>query len=179
MKIHILLCALAALALAACDAPTAITRGAEPDLLRMNATAPPGAQPGTCWGKTVTPAVVETVTEDILVQPAQVSSTGTVQAPPIYRSETRQQIVVPRRENWFQTPCEADLTPEFVSSVQRALAVRGFYSGPITGEMDARTRAAVRRFQIEDGRDSSILTVATARKLGLWAVDRAEIAAVE
>ncbi|MEP4199037.1 MAG: peptidoglycan-binding domain-containing protein [Aliishimia sp.] len=164
--------AFAVLVLSACDDPSAITRAKEPNLLHLNATAPPGAAPGTCWGKTVEPAVVETTAEDILVQPAQISSTGTVQAAPIYRTETRQQIVVPRRENWFQTPCAADLTFEFVASIQRALTVRELYHGPINGLMDPRTRAAIRKFQAPEGLDSGILSVAAAQKMGLWTIAR-------
>ena len=77
-----------------------------------------------------------------------------------------------RVDTWFEVPCAADLTPEFVSSLQRALAARNIYHGPVTGEMSMRTRAAVRRFQAPDGFDSDILTTATARKLGLVAVER-------
>lgn len=170
---------IATLVLGACDETSSITRAKEPDLLRLNATAPPGAAPGTCWGKTVEPAVIETVNEDVLVQPAQISSTGTVQAPPIYRKEVRQRIVVPRQEHWFQTPCDADMTPEFVATIQRALSVRGLYGGPINGVMDAHTRAAVRKYQTPEGLDSGILSVAAARKLGLWTVERDELAQSE
>lgn len=180
MKPTILSLVLATFALAACDAPSAITRaGGEPDLLHLTQTAPPGAAPGTCWGKTVEPAIVETVTQDILVQPAQVSSSGTIQAPPIYRKEVRQQITEPRKENWFQTPCHTDLTPEFVASIQRALAVRGYYTGTISGKMDARTRAAIRKFQAPQGLDSGILSVAAAQKMGLWTIRREDLVSAD
>lgn len=139
----------------------------EPDLAFMTQVAPPGAAPGTCWGKTTTPAVIETVTEQVLLQPAQVSVDGTVMSPAIYKTETQQRIVRERKETWFETPCPADMTPEFIASVQRALAVRDLYAGPVTGEMDARTRAAVRRFQSPQGLDSGILSLAAARRLGL------------
>ena len=108
----------------------------------------------------------------MLLQPAQVTSDGLIQQPAIYKKEVRQEIVQERRETWFQVPCEADLTPDFVSSLQRALAARGLYSGPITGVMDARTRSAVRRFQAPEGLDSGILSTAAARRLGLVAVER-------
>ena len=139
----------------------------EPDLAFMTQVAPPGAEPGTCWGKTTSPAVIETVTEQILLQPAQVSVDGTVITPAIYKTETQQRIVRERKETWFETPCPADMTPEFIASVQRALTVRDLYSGAISGEMDARTRAAVRRFQSPQGLDSGILSLAAARRLGL------------
>ncbi len=171
----------AALCVASCDAPDApITRAAvEPDLLELTATAPPGAPPGTCWGKTVEPAVTKTVVMDVLVQPAQISSTGEVQNPPIYRKETQQQILKPKLESWFQTPCAEDLTPGFVASVQRALAARGHYTGQITGLMDARTRAAVRAYQAPEGLDSGILSVGAAQKMGLWTVARETLAEAE
>ncbi|MEL7127137.1 MAG: peptidoglycan-binding protein, partial [Pseudomonadota bacterium] len=44
------------------------------------ASAPPGAAPGTCWDKTVAPAVVETQSRRVELQPAQISSDGRVQS---------------------------------------------------------------------------------------------------
>lgn len=163
----------AALFLGACAQNAVVTSASNIDPISL-ATAPPGAAPGTCWGKTVSPAVVETVTRKVLLQPAQISSDGRIQAPPIYKDETRQEVVRPRRENWYEVPCEAALTPEFIASVQRALAARGQYRGQVTGEMDRRTRDAVQRYQKSEGLDSPTLSVAAARKLGLIAVARPE-----
>lgn len=154
---------------AACTENSALTSAENIDPISL-ATAPPGARPGTCWDKTVTPAVVETVSRKIQLQPAQVSPDGRVQSPPVYKTETSQQVVRPRRENWYEVLCEDDVTPEFIASVQRALEARGFYSGPITGEMDTRTQAAIRRYQASEGVDSSTLSIAAARQLGLITV---------
>lgn len=162
----------AALMLTACEDSTRATPSNIDPI--STATAPPGAAPDTCWGKTVSPAVVETVTRKILLQPAQISSDGRVQVPPLYKEEVQQQVVTPRRENWYEVPCAADMTPEFISSVQRALEARGYYRGPITGEMDKRTKDAVQRYQKAEGLDSKTLSVAAARKLGLIAVERTE-----
>ena len=145
----------------------------EPQVTRLSQVAPPGAEPGTCWGKNVTPAIIETVTNQVMLQPAQVMSDGSVTQPAIYKTETRQEIVRERRETWFLTPCEADMTPEFIASVQRALAARGLYRGDVSGEMNGATRAAVRRYQKPQGLDSGILSMAAARKLGLVAVEKA------
>ncbi|MFC3615235.1 peptidoglycan-binding protein [Lutimaribacter marinistellae] len=147
---------------------------AEPQVSRLEQAAPPGAAAGTCWGKHVTPGIFETVTEQVVLQPAEVLSDGTVVRPASYKTETRQRIVRERRETWFETPCPAQMTPEFVASVQRALAARGLYRGHVSGEMDARTRAAVRRFQKPEGLDSGILSLASARKLGLVAIELEE-----
>ena len=157
------------IAIAGCADTDTVTSAANIDPISL-ATAPPGAAPGTCWGKTVTPAVVETVSRKVQLQPAQISSDGRVQAPPIYKTETRQEVVQPRRETWYEIICEADITPDFIASVQRALEARGYYRGPITGEMDARTRNAVGRYQVSEGLESKALSIAAARKLGLITV---------
>ncbi len=160
--------------LGACQTPAAMPPLApEPALVQTHEAPPPGAAPGSCWGKDVTPAVVETVTERVMLQPAQVLDDGTVVNDPIYKLETRQAIVRERRELWFETPCERQLTPDFIASLQRALAARGFYRGAVTGTMDARTRRAIRAFQAPQGLDSGIVSLAAARKLGLVAVERA------
>lgn len=164
----------AVVALSACNATGPIAGLGEPALAQTYERAPPGAPPGSCWGKDVTPAIIETVTERILVQPAQVKDDGTVLSEPIYKLETHQAIVRERRELWFQTPCEDQLTPDFLASLQRALQARGFYHGPISGTLDARTRHAVRKYQKPQGLDSSILSLTAARKLGLVAMDRPE-----
>ena len=142
----------------------------EPDIVQTLQEAPPGAPPGTCWGKQVTPAILETVTEQVMLQPAEVRADGTVTQPAIFKTETRQAILRERKATWFQTPCAAEQTPDFIASLQRALKARTLYRGPITGEMDARTRAAIRAYQKPEGLDSGILSLAAARKLGLVAV---------
>jgi hypothetical protein len=145
----------------------------EPGIREATRNGPKDAAPGTCWGKTVRPAVIETVTRQVQVTPARTSTNGTITALPVYRTETRQEIVTPRQDNWFETPCPDALTPEFISSLQRALKVRGRFPGEITGAMDASTRRAIRLLQRETGPDSDVLTLATARQLGLIAIPRA------
>lgn len=137
-------------------------------------SAPPGADPNACFGRHTTPAIVETVTEQVLVQPPQISADGAVSFPAIYRTETRQEIVRERKELWFETLCAEALTPQFVESVQRALAARGFYHGAITGKFDRATRRAVQAYQQSEGLDSEILSIAAARKLGLIEIARPE-----
>lgn len=169
MTRSIALAMLAAVALTACQTVVPATA---PQVSRSLQEAPPGAAPGSCWGKQVTPAIVETVTEQVLVQqPARRADAGAA-ATAIYRTETAQQIVRPRSETWFETPCDAALTPEVIATLQRALAARGHYSGPIDGAMTARTRAAVRAWQAPEGLDTGILSLASAQGLGLIPVAR-------
>jgi hypothetical protein len=158
-----------------CAAPLeTVTKAAfndEPELVYTHSTPPPGAKEGSCWGKHVTPAELETVTHQIQLQPAEIRTDGTVSAPAVYKTETSQRITKERRELWFETPCAPALTPEFVESLQRALKARGHFRGSVSGYLDLRTRSAIRKYQASQGLDSSILSLAAARKLGLIAYD--------
>ena len=160
--------------LAGCD-PVAIDgpdAAPEPGVIEVTRNGPAGAPADSCWGKTFSPAVVQTVSKQEQIEPAKVNPDGTIGAPPKYRTTQTQKIVSPRIENWFETPCAEVLSAEFNATLQRALLARGLYSGPINGEMDARTRAAVQALQRIDGPDSGVLSLETARRLGLIAVQR-------
>lgn len=78
----------------------------------------------------------------------------------------------------FETLCPPFFTSEFVETLQRALAARGAYSGVITGILDDPTRAALREFQRQDGPDSELLWIGTARRLGLVRLSEAQIASL-
>lgn len=139
-----------------------------------NGLAPPGAPPGTCWGKIPTPAVIESVTEQVLVTPAKTNPDGSIASLPVYRSVSRQQIVTPRTDRWFEIPCPPAFTVEFVSTLQRALQARGLYTGAVNGNLDAPTRRAVLAVQSANGLPSDVLSIETARELGIVAVPRTQ-----
>jgi hypothetical protein len=131
---------------------------------------------GTCFARTTTPVIIETVTEQIIVQPASVRSDGSVENTTIFRTVTSQKILRERREIEFETPCAGIMTPEFVASVQRALLARGHYRGTNTGQIDARTTRAIERFQTDqDDVHTGILTLRTAHTLGLVAPPRDQL----
>ncbi len=156
------------LTLAACSSPAGPPApGHETILITTPGEGPPDARPGACYGKDVTPAVVEVVTEQELVEPARIAEDGAIIKPATYRTTTRQDIVEPRKEFFFEVPCAEVFTTEFITSLQRALKARGFYRGRVSGVMDERTRRAIRRFQIPKGLNSDILTTTTALELGL------------
>ncbi|KAA2311479.1 peptidoglycan-binding protein [Pseudooceanicola sediminis] len=67
----------------------------------------------------------------------------------------------------FRVPCPAQMTTERIATLQRALAARGLYDGPISGHMSAATRAAIRAYQGARGLDSDLLSLAAARQMGL------------
>ncbi|MCW1950766.1 MAG: peptidoglycan-binding protein [Octadecabacter sp.] len=152
------------------DAPQ-VTRADSDPIGPLADPATVDAQSGTCYARATTPAIIETVTEQVMVQPAVVRSDGSVDAPAAFRTVTRQQILRERREVEFETPCASLMTPQFVASVQRALIARGYYRGSINGTLDGRTTAAIERFQTaQHDVHTGTLTLKTAQILGLVAL---------
>lgn len=133
-------------------------------------SGPPKGPTGACWQSDLRPAVIETVSEQVVVTPESVAADGSI-TPAVLATETRQSIVQDRGTIWFRAPCPADLTPDFIATLQRALKARGLYLLPLTGQLDAGTRAAIRRYQRERGLDSDRLSLAAVRALGLVVAD--------
>lgn len=167
-----------ALLLAGCNpaqvaAPSRADLGIE--LVRRKDAGPPIGPEGACWASDTTPAVIETVTEQIVVSEEQRDDAGRVVAPATFQTKTHQRMVQDHEEVWFRAPCAADMTVSFVATLQRALKARGLYLAAVTGALDAATDDAVRRFQAERGLDSPTLSLAAAKELGLIATDLADL----
>lgn len=128
---------------------------------------PPNADPQSCYGREIEPAVIETVTEQLLVEPEQLDRDGNVRRPAVFVTATEQRIIEDRTETWFETPCAMEGNVEYIANLQRALTARGHYDGAATGVMDRATVLAVRRYQQPQGLDSGVLSLAAARQLGL------------
>lgn len=128
---------------------------------------PPGADPQSCYGREIQPAVIETVTEQIMAEPEELDRDGNVRRPAVFVTATEQRIVEDRTETWFETPCAMEGNAEYIATLQRALAARGYYVGTASGVMNRETVAAIRAYQLPQGLDSGVLSLAAARQLGL------------
>jgi len=162
---------LGSLCLAAC-APQIPVDGPDPgDLSREAITltrpGPPSSPEGTCWAHDLIPAVYETTTLQSLVTPERRDAVGRIVAPATYKSVSQLRVVQERRDIWFTSPCPQEITPQFLATLQRALKARGYYALEVTGEMDAATTEALRRYQADKGLDSPQLSLAAARQLGV------------
>ncbi len=146
-----------------------------PDFASAQIDPPPGVNPDGCWVRDVAPAELQTVTRQIEVAPAQFDAAGQKIAPARFRTETAQVILRERQELIFETPCPDALTPDLISTLQRALDARGLYRGPINGVMDVPTRLAIRRYQNSNGLPSGLLSIQSARGLGLLATPRDQL----
>ncbi|SDY83689.1 Putative peptidoglycan binding domain-containing protein [Jannaschia faecimaris] len=134
---------------------------------------PLNAAPGSCHAKGITPAILETVTQQVQEASEVRDAYGSVIEPARFRTSTSTRIVRERGEHWFETPCALRRgDPEFVQQVQRALAARGFYAGEVHGLYDVPTRAAVRAFQDLRGLESGTLSMESAQALGLIELGR-------
>jgi hypothetical protein len=134
---------------------------------------------GRCFANDISPAVIETVTIQEIESPEVRNEAGQVIRPAAFRTVKRQQIVRERAGIRFETVCPQNYTVERVSTLQRALKARGFYNGPISGTLDPATGAAIQQFQRLGGPDTVLLSIDTARKLGVIAFDRAALEAGE
>ena len=139
------------LTLAACQPTPEVRRAAPAPEAPLAATPDAG-----CWARDTIPPLTETVFE--------VDAAGT--------RHPREVVRRPAEERAFAVPCDHEMTEDLIASLQRALTVRGLFSGLVNGVMDAPTREAVRRFQAPLGLDSAILSLDAARALGLIAVPR-------
>ncbi len=169
---------LLALGLMACGpqgtkAPEKSNLGAE--IIETAPAANPDPIPGECWASDITPAIIETVTEQKIVTAEVLGEDGTVIAPAVYSTTTKQSMVQDRTEIWFRAPCPDIQTPDFIATLQRALKARGYFLLPLTGVMDAATGEALRRFQAERGLDSPVLSLAAAKELGLISTAREDL----
>lgn len=144
------------------------------ELVRLDPGPPEGPE-GACWEADITPAVIETTTEQILVTPEEKAPDGTVIQPAVWRTDTRQRIAQEREVVWFRAPCPEEMTVELIATLQRALLARGYYTGAVSGTMDPATAEAVRRWQAERGLDSPRLSLGAARELGLVTVPLEEL----
>lgn len=168
MRFQIVLAGLAALAgCAGATAPAGV-----PSFIAAEITYEPD---GRCYGRDISPAVIQTVTAQEVETPAVLAPDGSVLTPATYRSVIRQEIVRERGEQAFETICPPVYTEEFVASLQRALAARGYYRGPVNGIIDTATGRAVQDYQRGDGPDSPLISIEAARRLGLIALTREQI----
>jgi hypothetical protein len=166
------------LGLAACgDGPAPLSNPAPvlPAFMVAEIEQGPG---GRCFGRDISPAVIETVTAQEVAVPPVLGPDGAVLVPAVFQTVTRQVIVREREEVAFETLCPPAYTPDFVATLQRALAARGFYSGEVNGLLDEGLGRAVQAYQREDGPDSPLLSIVAGRRLGIVTLSEADLAAL-
>jgi len=120
------------------------------------------ATPAT--SKTITiPATYKTVQKTVLVTPATTKKTV---IPATYKTITKQVKVSDQAVKWMPVLCKASMTIETISRIQKALTAAGFKT-PVTGSLDAATKASVKAYQMKNGLTVSGLSIDTLKRLGV------------
>ena len=120
----------------------------------------------------ITPAEISTLLETRLFQPKKRNTAGQLVSPTQYETTRTQTITKPRSVTKIDAVCPEDMTPEFITSLQRAFQARELFSSTLTASMDMSTRRAILNFQTVRGVSSETVTKATAQALGLVVIDQ-------
>ena len=136
--------------------------------------------------KVEVPAVTKTITKQVVATPA---TSKTVTIPASYRTVNVTKIVTPEKTKktvipatyktvskqvkvsdqsvkWMPVLCKSSMTIETISRIQKALTAAGFKT-PVTGMLDAATKASVKAYQTKKGLVVSGLSIATLKDLGV------------
>lgn len=109
------------------------------------------------------PATYKTVKVTKLVTPEKTKKTT---IPATYKTITKQVKVSEQSVKWMPVLCKSSMTIETISKIQRALTAAGFKT-PVTGSLDAATKASVKAYQMKKGLTVSGLSIDTLKKLGV------------
>ena len=111
------------------------------------------------------PAEYASISKTVLATPA---STRTIEIPAEYQTVTRtRQTRAVGTTEWREVLCQADVTIERIRTIQRALKSRGYDPGPLDNILGERTRAALLRFQRDNGLPEGSLDLETLAALGV------------
>ncbi|CAA6819768.1 MAG: Unknown protein, partial [uncultured Sulfurovum sp.] len=120
------------------------------------------ATPAT--SKTISiPATYKTVEVTKLLTPETTKKTV---IPATYETLTKQVKVSEQSVKWMPVLCKSSMTIETISNIQKALTSAGFPT-PVTGSLDAATKASVEAYQMKKGLTVSGLSINTLKDLGV------------
>ena len=115
--------------------------------------------------KRVIPPQYKTISVRELVTP---ESFEAVKSEPQYTTIEKRQLVSAESVQWRQILCQTNVTEQVVLKIQKALVAKGYNLGTQpNGNYGPATKAAIRKFQLDNGLPTGGLTVAAVKKLGL------------
>ena len=114
--------------------------------------------------KVAIPAEYQTVTVRKLVEPAKERR---IDIPAEYETVVKREKTSEGRLEWRSILCETNTSAGVISSLQRALKMRGYDPGNIDGVLGTETLEAVRQYQRSKGLASGQLTMETLKSLNV------------
>ncbi len=110
------------------------------------------------------PALYKTIEKRILVEPERPEYKV---VPAQFETITSSHIVEAERLEWRRILCQTNVTESTIASIQRALAAKGYKSGPIDGQLGSQTMSALNAYQVRNGLASRGITYETLGHLGV------------
>ena len=111
------------------------------------------------------PAEYRTVKKTVMVKPAE---TKVVEIPAEYRTVTNRRLVKAGGfSEWREVLCQNKVNAVKVREIQAALKARGYDPGPVDNIMGSQTKAALVKFQKDNGLPIGQLDFETLRALGV------------
>ncbi len=111
------------------------------------------------------PPVYKTVTKKVLVNCGGATTTYSEAK---YKTVTNKVLVSQGTfTEWTEVVCAGDVSSSLITQVQTALNSRGYDAGTADGVMGARTRAALAKFQQDNGLPLGNLNISTMQALGV------------
>jgi len=91
-----------------------------------------------------------------------------VQIEPEFRTVNKRVLAsVGGRTGWVEVLCDKDITYNKIRAVQQALKAKGYNVGTVDGIMGAGTKAALTKYQKDNGLPEGNLNIETLKSLGL------------
>ncbi|MCB0515258.1 MAG: peptidoglycan-binding domain-containing protein [Chitinophagales bacterium] len=111
------------------------------------------------------PAEYKTIKKKVLANPSQ---TRTEIIPAEYKDINKRVLVrAGGFTGWEEILCDANVNYNKISTVQRALKEKGYDPGPIDGVMGSLTKAALEKYQADNGLPVGNLNIKTLESLGI------------
>ena len=120
--------------------------------------------PATTRQETI-PAEFATVTRRVVKTPA---TTRTIDVPAEYQTLTKRRLVKEGGfSEWREVLCGNKVTDYTVRQIQSALRARGYDPGPADNVMGGRTKAALTKYQTDNGLPVGSMDLKTLESLGI------------
>jgi len=114
--------------------------------------------------KVLVPAQYKVVKIQKLVKDASCKKEPT---PPKYDVVKKTFMVKGPEVIWDAILCDVNLKPDEIKQIQAKLKELGYYNGPLTGQLDDNTMAAVVKFQVDHNLPAGNVSIETLEAMGL------------
>jgi hypothetical protein len=110
------------------------------------------------------PATYKVVTVQELVKEPKITKTEVGKK---YQTIKTTRLIEPEKLKWERILCKTNTSKEVITNLQKELAKRKYYKGPIDGVYGSATQQALNAYQIDNNLPSGALTLESLAALGI------------